>query len=62
VAAVYGIDDARLITAAPDLLAACKVVVEQLTSGSAPVGIMPDVLPYSIRLCQEAFAKAKGQI
>lgn len=54
--------NARLISAAPDLLEACEMVIQQLTSDKFNVVIYPDVEPYSFKLVKAAIAKAKGEL
>ncbi len=59
---VFMEEDARLIAAAPDLLAACRAVVGQLSpSPNFPVVIEPGVEPYAVKLAREAIARATGE-
>ncbi len=53
--------NARLIAAAPDLLAACKAVVEQLSAHpTLDMTIQCGSDPFAVRICREAIAKATG--
>lgn len=56
IAVTYAPEDAALISAAPDMLAALKGVFVSLTHGK----VYPADIHYCINVCAAAIAKAKG--